>query len=64
VKYGRLNASRLEERRGYLSSLPLSDEPPAWRDADAIVETVGPLLAKNGLVWMAFPGRDEHGDPP
>jgi hypothetical protein len=36
VKYCRLNASRLEEQRGYLSSLPLSDEPPgfSWRDAD------------------------------
>jgi ERF superfamily len=30
---------------------------------DTIVEKVGPLLTKNGLVWMAFPGRDEHGDP-
>lgn len=36
MKYRALNVSRLEERRGYLSSLPLSDEPPgfSWRDAD------------------------------
>lgn len=30
---------------------------------DTIVETVGPLLAKNELVWTTLPGRDDHGDP-
>lgn len=30
---------------------------------DTIVETVGPLLVKHGLVWTTLPGRDEHGDP-
>jgi hypothetical protein len=28
---------------------------------DTIVEKVGPLLVKHGLVWMAFPARDEQG---
>jgi hypothetical protein len=30
---------------------------------DTIVETIGPILAKHGLVWMTLPGRDAHGDP-
>jgi hypothetical protein len=30
---------------------------------DTIVETVEPLLTKNGLVWITKPVRDEHGDP-
>jgi hypothetical protein len=30
---------------------------------DTIVETVGPILHKHGLVWMTLPGRDAHGDP-
>lgn len=30
---------------------------------DTIVETVGPLLVKHGLVWMAKPGQDENGEP-
>lgn len=30
---------------------------------DKVVETLQPLLTKNGLVWMVFPCRDEHGEP-
>ena len=30
---------------------------------DTIVEKVGPILGRHGLVWSALPGRDEHGDP-
>lgn len=30
---------------------------------DTIVETVGPLLVKHGLVWTALPGSNEHGAP-
>jgi hypothetical protein len=30
---------------------------------DTIVEHVGPILTKNGLVWLTMPCRDEHGDP-
>lgn len=30
---------------------------------DTIVERIGPILNKHGLVWITLPGRDEHGDP-
>jgi hypothetical protein len=30
---------------------------------DTIVETVGPLLNKHGLVWTTLPGRDSTGEP-
>jgi hypothetical protein len=30
---------------------------------DTIVETVGPILAANKLVWTTLPVRDDHGDP-
>jgi hypothetical protein len=30
---------------------------------DTIVETIGPLLVKNGLVWTTLPGVNEHGQP-
>lgn len=30
---------------------------------DTIVETVGPLLKKHGLVWMTLPVSNEHGQP-
>jgi hypothetical protein len=30
---------------------------------DTMVEKIGPLLTKNGLVWMTFPGRDSGGVP-
>jgi hypothetical protein len=30
---------------------------------DTIVEKIGPILQKHGLVWLAFPDRDEDGDP-
>lgn len=30
---------------------------------DTIVEVVRPLLAKHGLVWTAFPSRDQSGEP-
>jgi N6-adenosine-specific RNA methylase IME4 len=30
---------------------------------DTIVETIGPILHKHGLVWMTLPGTDERGEP-
>jgi hypothetical protein len=30
---------------------------------DTIVETVGPILHRHGLVWMTLPGRDDRGEP-
>ena len=30
---------------------------------DGIVETIKPLLAKHGLVWVTLPGRDADGTP-
>lgn len=30
---------------------------------DTIVETVGPILNKNGLVWLTFPGVSSDGKP-
>jgi hypothetical protein len=35
----------------------------SYTPLDTIVEKVGPLLHKNGLVWSTLPGRDAHGDP-
>lgn len=35
----------------------------SYTPLDTIVEKVGPLLYKNGLVWSTLPGRDAHGDP-
>jgi hypothetical protein len=28
---------------------------------DTITEKIGPILQKNGLIWLTFPGRDEDG---
>jgi hypothetical protein len=30
---------------------------------ETVVETVGPILNKHGLVWVALPGSDEAGNP-
>ena len=30
---------------------------------DTIVEVVGPILNRHGLVWTTLPGRDERGEP-
>jgi hypothetical protein len=30
---------------------------------DTIVETIGPILHRHGLVWSSLPGRDDHGEP-
>src|SRR3954471_11747697 len=30
---------------------------------DTIVETVGPILTANKLVWMTLPVSNEHGEP-
>lgn len=53
--------------QGEADTLPKDATNPHFKSRytplDTIVEKVGPLLTKNGLVWMAFPGRDEHGDP-
>jgi hypothetical protein len=53
--------------QGEAPTLPKNTENTFFRSKytplDTIVEIVGPLLNKNGLVWMAFPARDEHGDP-
>jgi hypothetical protein len=30
---------------------------------DTITEKIGPILQKNGLIWLTFPGRDDDGHP-
>lgn len=41
---------------------------PAFRGSkyvplDSLVETIQPFLTKHGLIWRAFPGHTEAGDP-
>jgi len=48
-------------------TLPKDGVNPHFRSRytplDTIVEKIGPLLAKHGLVWTALPCRDEDGQP-
>lgn len=49
-------------------TLPKDGKNPAFGGSrfttlKAVVDTVGPLLAENGLVWMSKPGTNEHGQP-
>lgn len=51
-----------------VTTLPKDKINPAYRGSkytplDTIVEIVGPLLNKHGLVWMTKPCRDEDGAP-
>lgn len=53
--------------QGEAPTLPKNAENPHYKSKfcplDTIVETIGPILNRHGLVWMTLPGRDEHGDP-
>lgn len=49
-------------------TLPKDKSNPAFKGSkytplDTIVEVVGPILAKHGLVWMTKPGSDAEGKP-
>jgi ERF superfamily protein len=48
-------------------TLPKDAVNPHYRSKytplDTIVEKIGPILNKHGLVWMTFPCHDEHGNP-
>jgi hypothetical protein len=48
-------------------TLPKDATNPHFRSKytplDTIVEKIGPILNKHGLVWMTLPCRDEHGEP-
>jgi hypothetical protein len=54
--------------QGEAPTLQKTASNPAFKGSkyaplDTIVETVGPILHRHGLVWMTLPGRDDHGEP-
>jgi hypothetical protein len=53
--------------QGEAPTLPKDATNPHYKSKytplDTIVERIGPILNKHGLVWSTLPGRDEHGDP-
>lgn len=53
--------------QGEVGTLPKDAVNPHFKSKftplDTIVERVGPVLAKNGLSWRAFPSSDEQGRP-
>jgi hypothetical protein len=53
--------------QGEAPTLPKDATNPHYKSRytplDTVVEVVGPILNKHGLVWSTLPGRDEHGDP-
>jgi hypothetical protein len=48
-------------------TLPKDAENPHFRSKytplDTIVEVIGPILNRHGLVWTTLPGRDDLGEP-
>lgn len=48
-------------------TLPKNASNPHYKSKftplDTIVEIIGPILAKHGLVWTTLPGRDDDGTP-
>lgn len=53
--------------QGEATTLPKDATNPHYHSKftplDTIVEKVGPILNRHGLVWMTKPGSDEHGQP-
>jgi hypothetical protein len=53
--------------QGEAPTLPKDATNPHYRSKytplDTIVETIGPILHRHGLVWSTLPGTDAHGAP-